>query len=94
MGLWAPIAACWVAVVLAIALFREVAVGIGISVALLGPLAGIIFAVSLSRTNRKSSLHVLAASPHIADPEWFRRGLKKGLIAGPESVIGVGMLAT
>jgi hypothetical protein len=93
IGLWAPIAACWVVVVLVYAAFRDVAVGIGLAVALLGPLAGILSAVLMSRADKKSSIHVIAASVQISSSEWLRRGFKKGLIAGPASVVGVAVLA-
>jgi hypothetical protein len=93
LGVWIPTAASWVLVVLVAALFADVAVGIGLAWALGGSLAAILFAAYSSRADKKSSSGFIASHSKLDDSELLRRGLKKGLIIGPVSVLGVALAA-
>ena len=92
LGVWMPLAACWLLVVIIAAWHYRAGLGTGLVAAVFGSLLAVICAAFMSREDKKGSLGFISAHPELNERELLRRGMKKGAMLGVVSILGVAFL--
>ncbi len=91
-GVWAPLATSWVVVVLIAAWHYRAGLGTGLLAAIFGSMAAIAFAAYMGREEKKGALSFVAAHSQLSESELLQCGIRKGVMLGVVSILGVALL--
>lgn len=92
IGIWVPLATCWLLVVVVAAWHYRSGLGVGLLAATFGSLLAVLFAAFTGREDKKGSLGFIRAHPELSERDLLRCGLKKGALLGVASILGVAFL--